>query len=78
MPDLLQQLKLDTYAELLREMSAEERLKGLSVEERLKGLAVEERLKGLSVDDLLAALPPEAQEALARRLKDEGSSSNPD
>ena len=78
MPDLLEQMARDTIEEILRTLSAEERLKGLSAEERLKGLPAEERLKGMSTDDLLAALPPEAKEALAQRLKDKGCSSKTD
>jgi hypothetical protein len=69
MPDLLEQLKIDTIKELLENLSAEELCKGLSIEERLKGL---------SVDDLLAALPPQTQEALAQRLNDKGSSAKAD
>jgi hypothetical protein len=78
MPDLLEQLKLDTWKELLESMPVEERLKGLSADDLRKHLSAEERLKGLSPDDLLAALPPEFLEALARRLKDKGTSSKAD
>ena len=68
--------------ELCNHLSVEERLKGLTaeeirtrlpVEERLKGLPPEERLKGLSADEVVEALPPEILEALARRLKTNGS-----
>jgi hypothetical protein len=64
--------------ELRQRLSPEQRIEGLSAEERLKGLPAEERLKGLSPEELLAALPPETREALARRLKNNGSSSNPE
>jgi hypothetical protein len=68
MPDLLEQFTRETIDDLLRK---------LPVQARLKGLSVEERLEGLSVDELLAGLPPETREALARRLKDNGSPANP-
>ena len=61
--------------ELSKRLSPEDRLKGLPAEERLKGLPAEERLKGLSAEELVRALPPEIVEALARRLKANGSSS---
>jgi hypothetical protein len=69
--------------ELRKRLSTEERLKGLPAEERLKGLpaeelrkrlSAEERLKGLTADEVVKALPPEMLEALARRLKANGSS----
>jgi hypothetical protein len=87
MLDPLQQLHLDTIDEILRSLSPEERLKGLPAEERLKGLSdddlrkrlsPEARVEGLSPDELLAALRPETLEALVRRVKEKGSSSNPD
>jgi hypothetical protein len=48
------------------------------IEQLLKELPVEKRLKGLSPDELLAALSPEMRAALAQRLKDDGSTSNPE
>jgi len=64
-------------AEKLRErLSNEERLKGMPAEERLKGMPAEERLKGLSTAEQIRALSPEAREALARQLKNDGNGSN--
>jgi len=48
-----------------------------TIEELLRKLPAEKRLKGLSPDELLAALSPETRAALAERLKDSGSLSNP-
>lgn len=62
--------------EWLKVLPPEERLRGLPPEERLKGLSPEERLKGLSVEEVLRILPPEVQEALLRKLKDNGSPSS--
>jgi len=59
--------------ERLKGLPAEERLKGLPAEERLKGLPAEERLKGLSAEEVFRALPPETLEALAQKLKANGS-----
>jgi hypothetical protein len=66
-PDALEEFTRATIAEIIQKLPAEE---------RLKGLPAEERLKGLSVEELLAALSPEKREALARRLKGNGSPSN--
>ena len=74
MPDKLQEFVRQSIDQLLASLPAEERLKGLPAEERLKGLAAEERLKGLSADEVVKALSPETLEALARRLKANGSS----
>jgi hypothetical protein len=77
MPDKLKEFVRETIDELLNSLPAEERLKGLPVEELRKRLSPEERLKGLSAEDLLRALPPETLEALARKLKANGPSANP-
>ncbi len=69
MPDALEEFARETIDALLKK---------LPVEKRLKGISLEERLKGVSVDDLLKALSPEDREALARRLKTNGSGSNPE
>ena len=63
MPDALEQLK----------QFVEESTKRL-----LKELPAEERLDGLSPDELLAALSPEMRAALAQRLKDYDSATNPE
>jgi hypothetical protein len=76
MPDKLQEFVRQSIDQLLRSLPPEERLKGLPPEERLKGLPPEERLKGLSAEEVLQALPPEILEALARRLKANGSPPN--
>lgn len=73
MPDKLKEFVRQTIDELLQSLSVEERLKGLSAEEVAKALPVEERLKGLSADEMVKSLPPEVLEALARRLKANGS-----
>jgi len=78
MPDVLEELTLETIAEILKKLPPEVLRKHLSPEERLKGLPPEERLKGLSVDELLAALPQEMREALARRLAGKGSPPSPE
>ena len=86
MPDQLEEFARQTIEEILRtlpaaelrkHLSPEQRLEGLSPEELRKRLSPEQRLEGLSPDELLAALSPEAREALARGLKDNGSSSQP-
>ena len=74
MPDKLKEFVRQSIDQLLASLPAEERLKGLPAEERLKGLGAEERLKGLSADEVVKALSPEMLEALARRLKANGSS----
>ncbi len=66
-PNMPEQLK-----EFVRQ-SIDELLRSLPPEERLKGLAPKERLKGLSADEVIQALPPETLEALARKLKANGS-----
>jgi hypothetical protein len=71
---LEERLKELPVEERLKGLPAEERLKGLPAEERLKGLPAEERLKGLSAEEVMQALPPEVLEALAQRLKSNGSS----
>lgn len=87
MPDLLEEFTRETIDQILKELpdekrlegvSVEKRLEGLSAEKRLEGLSVEKRLEGVSVDELLAALPPQTREALARRLKANGSEPNPE
>jgi hypothetical protein len=65
MPDKLQEFVRETIDELLTSLPAEE---------RLKGVPTEARLKGLSAEELIRALPPETLEALARKLKTNGSS----
>ncbi|HTU19537.1 MAG TPA: hypothetical protein VMG10_15865 [Gemmataceae bacterium] len=62
----------DKLKEFVRE-SIDKLLQSLSVEERLKGIPAEERLKGLSADEVMKGLPPEVLEAIARRLKANGS-----
>ncbi len=44
----------------------------------LKKLPAEKRIEGLSPDELLAALSPEMRAALAKRLKENGSPTNPE
>jgi hypothetical protein len=73
MPDKLKEFVRQTIDELLQSLPAEERIKGLSAEELRKALPPEERLKGLSAEEVVRALPPEILEALARRLKANGS-----
>jgi hypothetical protein len=68
MPDKLKEFVRETIDELLATLPAED---------RLKGLPAEERLKGLSAEELIKALPPETLEALARKLKANGSSAKP-
>lgn len=69
MPDMLEEFTRETIDRFL---------KGLPAKKRLEGVSVEDRLEGVSVEELLAALPPETREALARRLKANGSPSNPE
>ncbi|MGH7222799.1 MAG: hypothetical protein ACRELF_06205, partial [Gemmataceae bacterium] len=73
MSDKLKEFVRQSIDRFLQSLTVEERLKGLPAEERLKGLPAEERLKGLSADEVVKALPPEVLEALARRLKANGS-----
>ena len=73
MPDKLREFVRQSIDKLLQSLSVEERLKGLSAEEVVKALPPEERLKGLSAEEVVKALPPEILEALARRLKANGS-----
>jgi hypothetical protein len=77
MPDMLEEFTRETIDRVLRELPAKKRLEGVSVEDRLEGVPVDKRLEGVSLEELLAALPPETREALARRLKANGSSPNP-
>jgi hypothetical protein len=44
----------------------------------LRELPMEKRLEGASIEERLAALSPQAREALARRLKANGAQSNPE
>ena len=74
MPDKLKEFVRQSIDQLLASLPAEERLKGLPAEELRKRLSTEERLKGLTADEVVKALPPEMLEALARRLKANGSS----
>lgn len=67
MPDALEEFTREFIDQFLRELPPEKRLEGLSVEDRLEGV---------SVDQLLAALPPDKREALAQRLKANGSQPN--
>jgi hypothetical protein len=48
-----------------------------TIDELLASLPAEERLKGLTADEVARALSPETLEALARRLKSNGSSAKP-
>jgi hypothetical protein len=61
MPETLEQYARRRKAELLKQMTPEE---------RLEGIPPEKRLEGLSPDELLKALSPETIEALAKRLKE--------
>jgi hypothetical protein len=65
MPDLLEELTRQTIDQLLKE---------LPLEKRLEGVPIEKRLEGVPIEEILAALSPEAREALARQLKANGSS----
>lgn len=47
-----------------------------TIDRLLRELPVERRLAGLSAEELLAALSPQFREALARRLKVQGSQPN--
>jgi hypothetical protein len=76
MPDALEEFTRETIDQLLKTLPIEKRLEGVSAEKRLEGVSAEKRLEGLSVDELLAALSPQTREALARRLKTNGSSPN--
>jgi len=69
MPDLLEQLKIDTINELLRSMSNEE---------FLKGLTTEQRIKGLSPAEVLVAMSPQDRKVLIQLLKDNDPSVKPD
>ena len=71
-PDMPDKLK-----EYVRE-SLDKLLASLPAEERLKGLAAEERLQGLSAEEVARALPPETLQALARLLRANGHSAEPD
>ncbi|MHB1423172.1 MAG: hypothetical protein ACYC3I_08260 [Gemmataceae bacterium] len=62
----------DKLKEFVRQ-SIDQLLQSLPAEERLKSLPAEERFKGLSAEEIVTALPPEVLEALARRLKANGS-----
>ena len=86
MSDAMKELVRQTVAEILAKTPAEERLKGLPAEDRLKGLPAQERLKGLSnkerleglsAEEVLRDLSPEVREALARQIKANGSSGQP-
>jgi hypothetical protein len=78
MADALEEFTRQTIAEILKKLPVEERLKGLSRAERLKGLSSKELLQGMSADDLMDGLSPEQREALALRLKGNGTTSNPE
>jgi len=67
--ELLKRLRGIPTEELLRGIPPEERVKGLPAEERIKGLPAEERIKGLPAEELLAAMTPEAREALIRHIQ---------
>ena len=75
MSDKLKEFVRQTVDEMLESLSVEKRLKGLSPEQRLEGLPAEERLKGLSAEEVVRALSPETLDALARKLKANGSAS---
>lgn len=85
MPDALEEFTQEFIEALLHELPVEKRLEGVPVEKRLEGVPTEKRLEGVpvekrledvSVEELLAALPPEKREALAQRLKGNGSPPN--
>ena len=68
MPDKLKEYVRERLDRLVASMPPEELLKRFSVEERLAGLTAEE---------LARALPPETLKALARQLKVNGQSPEP-
>lgn len=78
MSEKLKEFVRQSIDELLSSLPAEERLKGLPAEELRKALPIEERLKGLSEEEMIRALSPEMLEALARRLKSNGSPPKPE
>ena len=47
-----------------------------SLDQLLKSLSPEERLKGLSAEEVMKGLPPDVLEALAQRLRANGSNPN--
>ncbi len=53
----------------VRGLKPKDRLDGLTPEDRLDGLTPEERLDGLTPDQIVAAIPPEAREEIARKLR---------
>jgi hypothetical protein len=74
----LQEFVRESLADMMKELSPEERVKGLSAEQLRKALPVEERFKGLTADEMIRALTPEMREALARHFKVNGSSPKPE
>lgn len=68
MPDKLKEYVRESLDKLLASLPAEKRVSGLSVKERLAGLTPEE---------VIRELPPETLEALARKLKANGTSAEP-
>ena len=63
----LQRIVDSMGADLLEQMTPEERMQGLTVSERVQGLTVSERLAGLGIEDL-HALAPEMKAALLKLL----------
>jgi hypothetical protein len=78
MSDKLKEYARQRMEEILKTWPAEERLKGLSAQEVARALPVEERLKGLSAQEVARGLPAETLQALARLLKANGQSAEPD
>jgi hypothetical protein len=78
MPDKLEEFTRETIDQLLRELPVEKRLEGVPMESLLERVPKEKVVERMSVDELLAALSPQTREALARRLKTNGSPSSPD
>jgi hypothetical protein len=77
MPDKLKEYVRESLDRLVASMPPEELLKKFSAKDRIKGVPVEERLKDVSVEEILRALPPEKRAALAKELKANGGSANP-
>lgn len=73
MSDKLKEFVRESIDKLLQSLPPAERLKGLPAEELRKALPPAERLKGLSADEVIKGLPPEVLEAIARRLRANGS-----
>jgi hypothetical protein len=74
-------LLYDLFKEYSEEPDMPDKLKEYfreSMDKILAGLPAEERVKGLSAEELARALSPETRQALARLLKANGLSAEPD